>query len=346
MWMLAAAALAQSQVSEEVVVYGDPFARWDDVRYEVQTELMLPLGIELSRRDDATVRAESVQIHAVLRCNKEAKLGKKRMEVRCRIEDLGLQAIATRWSKPSDQPLVASVLQQLDARMTDADVQLQVRADGGVPNVDLEGTNDSRDVQDRAADEALRALLGQVMAAFALVVPNQGTRLGVFEEKNPPLLRIPGVLPSGGSTRMVHTVSRRDMTQIVQTLGEGGVQLPLPNGRVQNFIQCMAEDDLCAELEHAFPKGNMLDQDARYDIRASGVAAYDRATGILSERIWQLQAQGRVIGANVRLPPYVNRGRLTQIERDARRDVGPTRQVAAPGQPAHGLPPWVPLEEP
>ena len=133
----------------------------------------------------------------------------------------------------------------------------------------------------------------------------------------------------------------------VQTLGDGGMVLPLPNGKIQSTFTCIigADDAMCEALAAAFPQGNMLDQDARYDVRASGVAVYDRTTGILSERIWQLEAQGRVVGANVALPPYVNRGRLTQLNQTDRPDVGPTRQVAAPGQKAHGLPPWVPLEE-
>lgn len=347
MWLLTALAWSapQATVSEEVVVYADPFARWDGTRWEIQSELMLPLGIVLASRDDTEIVAEALQLHAVLLCAKEARLGRRRHEVACDIEDVGLQAVATRWTAERDQPKVAKVLSELDARMTGLAVQLQVRAEGGVPNVQLDGVRDSRDKEDRRYDEALRAVVGQVMAGFHLEVPDQGTRPGTFEEANPTLLRIPGLVPAAGASRMVHTVARRGDLQIVQSVGGGSASLPLPNGRAQSPFVCGEEDESCKTIEEAFPRGNVLDLDATFELAASGVAIFDRSTGILTERVWQISASGRVVGHGFTLPPYVNRGRLTQLGTHDRPDVGPTQQLAPPGDVVAGLAPWVPLEE-
>ena len=58
LWLLGAAAVAQENVTprgpvdpsspvEEIVVVGDPFARWDGTRWYVATELVTPLGLQL-----------------------------------------------------------------------------------------------------------------------------------------------------------------------------------------------------------------------------------------------------------------------------------------------------------
>ncbi|MEQ1566547.1 MAG: hypothetical protein ABMA64_12975 [Myxococcota bacterium] len=342
MWWLSAAFAVEP---EEVVVIGDPFARWDHTRWSVNAELMLPFGVPLSARDDTVVVSETLQLRTVLGCEHDGDPRKRKIEATCTIEDLGLQVVSVRWSKrPADHERVARVLEQLDARMTGMEVQLQVTADGGVPNVQLEGgTEDARDADDRAADEAVRAVLGQLVSAFQLELPDQGQRLGTFEELHPTLLRIPGLLSAAGSARMVHTVSALSpTTHLVQSIGEGTASLPLPNGRPQFDWACGPEDDMCKAGQAAFPAGDLLDATAQYEQRASSVATVER--GILTERVWQVRADGRIVGAGVALPPFVSRGRLRRLGPDDHPDVGPTRQVAPPGGTIDGLGPWGPLE--
>jgi hypothetical protein len=100
-----------------LALYGDPFARWDRTRWLVEAEAFV---------------SEALQLRAVLACDKEPRLGQKRFEVSCEIEDVGLTVVSTRSQGPADRERVARVLSELDARMTGLRAQLQVDAEGGV----------------------------------------------------------------------------------------------------------------------------------------------------------------------------------------------------------------------
>jgi hypothetical protein len=144
---------------------------------------------------------------------------------------------------------------------------------------------------------------------------------------------------------MVHTVSRHGELQIVQSLGEGMASLPLPNPKLQNRFECMMTgDDMCKIIEERYPKGNMTTLAILYDLSASGVAVFDRPSGILTERVWQVSGAGRLPGEKLDLPPYSNHGRLRMLGRDDHPDVGPTHQVAGPGAAVEGLEGWRPLQ--
>jgi hypothetical protein len=84
-------------VSEEITIYGDSFARWDDTRWLVKTEVGLPFTVELGSMSEDQLnvqfRTRLFQVRAVLHCNKAYKLSKVDYEVDCVIEDVAMNAV-------------------------------------------------------------------------------------------------------------------------------------------------------------------------------------------------------------------------------------------------------------
>jgi hypothetical protein len=84
-------------VFEEVTVYGDLFARWDNTRWFITTEVALPYALTLHREENLGFRTKMFQIRSVLACSKEWRLNRRHYEVDCEIEDIGLRA--TSWDR-------------------------------------------------------------------------------------------------------------------------------------------------------------------------------------------------------------------------------------------------------
>lgn len=85
------------EVFEEVTVYGDLFARWDNTRWFITTEVALPYALTLHREENLGFRTKMFQIRSVLSCSKEWRLNRRHYEVDCEIEDIGLRA--TSWDR-------------------------------------------------------------------------------------------------------------------------------------------------------------------------------------------------------------------------------------------------------
>ena len=93
--VLAAASPALAdEPPEEMVVYGDPFLRWDDTRWLVETDVLLPWPMRWLAAENWDFRAAGFQAKVVLQCSKANPLGTKQYEVDCLIEDVSLNAIA------------------------------------------------------------------------------------------------------------------------------------------------------------------------------------------------------------------------------------------------------------
>jgi len=301
---------------EEITVYGDDFARWDGTRWLTESELVLPSGISFKRDKNQSFVSQAFQIRSVVACNKDWKLTKKTWEVSCEIEDIGLLASTYRRSRrANDRAVVQDVLDELDEKLTGARVQMQVDFEGGIPNVDLEGivTHNQRQ---RHIQETLRKVVLLVMSGFHLRIPDHAQREGQWREDNPQLMQIPSVTASYGATTMVHLVTPYEGLQIVQMIGEGTTQVAIPT-----------------------PKREIQ---STYSMAATGVAIFDKSTGIMRERVWAIH--GEPTASTEATPVFRNLGRLTLIQAEERPNVGATTQVAVPGKTVDGLPSWVPID--
>ncbi len=382
MWtgLLLGAAFAQGgdptidPTPEEVVVYGDDFARWDHTRWLVNSELILPIPLMLGADDNFSFFSYAMQIRMVLMCDKDGKQTRKRVEVMCEIEDLGLLATSVRhWKRDKDKERVARVLDEIDAKLTGAKVQLQVDFKGGVNNVGIEGLTADNQRQ-RDVNENLRQLLLRVVAGFHMRIPDHAQRKGQWYEYNSNLMSLPSLSAARGSTTMSHTVSRHLSNgyqyQLVQTLGQGSSQVSIPNWnasamREQSFASEGAGNvdrvTMGGDLGSGPPppssiggrvEGNSNFQgkesgvDATYKLETTGVAVFDRESGIMTERVWATYGTPTASsGGGTLNNMFRNIGQLRMLGETEAPPVGATGQVSWPFQkPMEGLHAWTDLD--
>ena len=62
---------AEEDVFEEIIVYGDLFARWDKTRWFIATELGVPGSLTLQKSANNEFNADSLQIRTVVQCDKQ-----------------------------------------------------------------------------------------------------------------------------------------------------------------------------------------------------------------------------------------------------------------------------------
>ena len=87
--------VAEAQVDDdEIIVYGDRFKRWDKTRWSVVAEVRFPSSYTFRKFENYEMRVSAYQLRVVLACEKDWKLSRGKWEVSCKIENLGLQAVA------------------------------------------------------------------------------------------------------------------------------------------------------------------------------------------------------------------------------------------------------------
>lgn len=379
------ATFAWSAPSMEVIVYGDEFVRWDGTRWWVEDEMVLPSGLLFSVDNNLAIQTHALQVRAIVACEKDARLSGKRWEVSCTFEDVGLLVTTSTQWHPQGQARAQQVLDQIDAELTGAEVQLQVDNEGGITNFDLEGI-DADNLRERTHQEALRTVVSQLMAGFHLKIPDQAQRDGQWVEPHTELLDIPSVTASRGSTVVVHQTSDHLGNRLVQTVGRGTIavgvtwtgddpfnhtKLVQSDGSDNSAVPTAGGPDgsppadvigpvvmlqypppgLATPGEASFttvPRAGeqrMTELEATWSANLSAVALFQRSSGIMTERVWVASATataGSVEGTG----PFLNLGRLHILEPSDKPSVGPTKQVAWPGQPMAGLDPWTDLQGP
>ncbi len=336
--------LAQPKVSEEITVYGDDFARWDGTRWLVQVELIFPLGLTLARDANRSFDTYAMQLRGVLACDKEHPLSKRKWEVGCTIEDLGLRVTSMRrWRRARDRQMVQEVLDEIDAKLTGAKVQIQTDRLGGVTNVDLEGLEASNQ-RAREGIESLRQLVARVTAGFHLRIPEHAQRKGEWVEYRSDLMSLPSINGSRGSAYLKHVVTPYEGNQLVQTVGKGTAIASLFKSYLSyDEPPIDGSDDGLGRSDVRLERGEAID--VSFALGARGVAIFDPSTGIMTERVWIVTGQATASAAESGpLPPFRNAGRLTLLGQADRPDVGPSMQVSPPGRTLAGLDPWVSIE--
>ncbi|MEQ1506468.1 MAG: hypothetical protein ABMB14_29845 [Myxococcota bacterium] len=385
---------APKPASEEVTVYGDDFARWDRTRWFVQDQMVLPSGIALASDENRSFRSHALQVRAIVACDKDAKLTGHRWEVSCAIEDIGILATTADGWAPGPQARVQQVLDEIDARLGDSKVQMQVTDVGAITDFDVEGVR-SDNLRERQIQETFRTIVSQLMAGFHLQIPDHAQRTGQWLENHTELMDIPSLTAARGSTTVVHQTSDWKGNRLVQTAGKGMVAVAIPYRGDDPFNQSMliaadGGDSTAQNLangpigeagreavlhpalpealaqkavrfpppEDSAPTESSLTGPARageeqetalesmWEMELSGVAVFEKATGVMTERVWLCSGTPTAgsAGGSATTGPYLNVGRLYRLSPTDAPSVGPTAQVAWPGQEMAGLDPWVDLE--
>lgn len=314
-----------ADVAEEVVVYGDLFARWDGTRWFIETETVLPYTLSLTADENRSVRTQGYQLRAVLACEKDWKLGKLKFEVTCTIESMGIQS--SHMYRSQDTRALENhqmVLEEIDRKLTGASVQLQVLSDGRVDNVDLEGLPQGNRRINRM-QETLRTVLGRLMSGFHLKLRKHNQlHEGKWVEFNSTLLSMPGTqgMTPSHTSHLVHYLNRFEGQTLVQTIGRGMVSIPALSDSMG---------------DRAASNGKV------YQTDLIGVSIFDYDEGYMLERVWAVE--GEATASNFFGDPgYWYAGRVRKLGDEEQADVGPTRPIAVRGKTDGDLPLWVPIE--
>lgn len=309
---------SEEDVAEEIVVWGDLFARWDDTRWFIATELGLPFPFAFAKDENLSFGSREFQIRTILRCNKDWKLGRRRYEVGCVIEDFAMQAaIDERRVKEGDITKAQAVLDEIDAKLSGAAVQLQVADDGRVTNIDLEGVT-ADNSREQVIAETLRQVMGRIVFGFDLKLQKYNQlHEGKWPEYNSKLMTFPLPPEVGGapsSSLIVHYLNRYKGHILVQSIGKGVVQLPLDD----TFNPTWTTDLI-------------------------GVSLFDPDQGFMLERVWALSGESSA-SAMFDQGAYFHAGRITMLGAEDKPDLGPTRVVNGRRQHTPELPAWEPIE--
>lgn len=322
-WALSA--LAAPEAAEEIVVWGDTLLRWER-RWYVQTELSTPGGLRLLSEKNREVTAATLQVRAVLSCNRDFPMGPQLEEVGCVIEDVGLIVLPARGSNDGQQ-----VVEETDATLTGATIQLQVSVAGTVPYVDIEGIP-AHDERTRQRAEQLRLLAARLMLPFHLKLPETARNGAQWPEEASRLMSMPSDTGSGGGSRVVHRMDLVGDNFIVQSIGEG------------NIAQTVGAEVMFERYKDVMDvQGLPVDN---WAMTLTSVGVIERATGILRERVWAVH--GSLTGSSPQAisgAPYVHLGRFRVLDEVEHPDVGKSyvASMKAPIRP--GDPPqWVAME--
>lgn len=308
----------EADAVEEIVVWGDLFARWDDTRWMVTTEITTPLGMLFTRDENDEFASRQFQIRTVFACNKDWKLGPNRYEVSCKIEDFAmLAAVSERTVTEKDIARAQRVLDEIDAKLTGATLQLQVAHDGRVNNLALEGVPKANRRQSEM-HETLRQVLSRVIVGFDLKLRKYNQlNEGKWHEYNTKLMSMPvppSIPASQGSSLVVHYINPYKGHTIVQSIGKGLVNLEI-GGVTMNF-----------------------------SLELIGVSTFDDREGYMLERVWALKGKNTGTNAFDR-GEYFNAGRIWNLGEQDKPDCGPTQVINGSNQEVEGLPAWKSIED-
>lgn len=334
--------------SDVVYVWPDKFARWRNTRWHTVADLVFPPGLVLAAENNLQFRTVNLQVAAVLACDEEAELGRKRLEVRCTFEDIAIRATALRGHKSERRRAqVQRVLDEIDTTLTGSAIQLQTNERGAVTNIDLEGI-DTRNLRQRERAETLRQVVARVVLPFHMKLDKGGMRKGHWVEFDSALMRMPATDASMGHTIVAHHLNPYRGHLLVQDIGEGTMSIPRPP-RVSDGPS-EGRDPGLGDPEDSLGSGNLTFQlptpafevELAYKLRMDGVSIYDPSNGIMTERVWAVVGEPSAGNpGNLRLW-YA--GRIRMLGEDEHPDLGRSEQIGYPGISIAGFPEWRPAD--
>lgn len=312
--LLFAPAFAQDDVAEEIVVWGDLFARWDDTRWLIRTELGMPFELVFTADMNKELQVREFQVNTIIHCSKDWKLSGKKYEVACAVEDIAIQAaVSERNVSEADIERGKLILDEIDQKLSGAVLQLQVADDGRVTDFDLEGLT-THNRRQNTMQETLRQVLSRVVVGFHMKMQkfNQ-LHEGKWYEFNSTLMSIPlppSVPGSQGSSMLVHQLDNYKGHVLVQSVGKGTTEVA----------------------------------GALYSLAFTGVSIYDDGEGFMTERVWALEGMPTASVMFAADANYFHAGRIQMLGKEDHPDLGPTQVVNGRSQHSPLLPAWTPIE--
>ena len=316
-----------ADVSDTVIVWARPFARFDDTRWHVRSEIVTPIHTLLGTQQ-VPLRARAWQIEAIIACTLADASGRLR-EADCRIEDAEVRVhLPGKTPDRFERAILAT-----RERLVGARIQLQVNDKGAVPNLDLEDI-DADNLVERQLVVGSRTLVGQIAAAFHLNVPKGESGIGVnwptFKE---PLLGLASPRAGMSSVQVANRIDPLDGHFVWQALGKAVSTGPVPNPNAG--LPCFQ----CTTVTH--PE-YLDDVEYTYAMDYSSVAILDLDRGYPIERVWSVHGNPTASSpGTLRVGTYWSAGTLRQIEPDDVVALGDSGLIGPPGQLSTTHPTWV-----
>jgi hypothetical protein len=369
-------AFAEEDASElEVVVTADPFARFDDTRWRVDYQMMLPYPVVLYSENNKELNVVAMDVRMVVGCDLGEKLGRKTREVFCVIEDASLSAAP--WQLGTSN--AEDVLVDTTAKLTGLEISLQVTDDGRITNVGLVGEPQGiRRVN--ILYENLRQIVKRAFVGFHLKASGRYQVGEEWTEKQSELFSIPifrrlaptvnlgrrtfnpdgsvqstpGVFDGAdinsagtpdGSTAPAELLTAPTVTQSAIAYGFETLQAPASYG--WSVMAHRMDKYQGRYLVQSYGTGTVdVGSDVQVTFRgeANAVSVFHPQDAIMTERAWTVTLNptaSSVLADGVAGWPYVHIGNLRMLGDDEPSEVGASALVAAPQTEGRGnLPPW------
>ncbi len=330
-----------------VIVWPDEFARWRDTRWLIATEVVIPMGMSFGMTNNKAFRTFAWQVKGVVSCDQEHKMSRRAIEVFCEIEDFAIQSTSyDRFTRPRDKALVQEVLDDIDRKLTNATIELQVNKRGAVTNIGMRGL-DRRNNRDARINETLRQIIARMFYPFHMKLPKNGVEEGVWPEFDSELMSMPSVDGIQGSSQISHWMNFYKGYLLVQDVGAGIVEVSRntvnelgPN----TFDDSEASGDSPPTMASGLgiPEGSFDEGGLRWKLGMDGVAIYNIDNGIMEERVWTMT--GEPTATNPSLLKYWYSGRIQLLGDNDEPEIGKSQQISYPGIEIEGLPVWLPSD--
>lgn len=217
--MLFAATLALASAAEPIP------AQWDlepgtQHRWHVQTEMNVPGHVWVFADKNLDVRAHNLGMQAVVDCT----VGERRrraVDVACVLTDVSLSGATYAYERGTLQP----VLEEMDAKLTGAPLELVFGTDGRIRHVDIEpnelvGFSNRRL---RFMDQWMRSFVMRAVAPLDLSIPDDGMPAGGWPHEQALLVSLPQLTGTPGRVKMTHHAERYDAERALVRSGGRGV---------------------------------------------------------------------------------------------------------------------------
>ncbi|MCB9679248.1 MAG: hypothetical protein H6737_29360 [Alphaproteobacteria bacterium] len=358
MWWLALAAAAPADtigaddtvsdgtVSDEIIVWQRPFARFDDKRWLVRSEVITPAVTPLGT-EKTPIRASAWQLEAVVHCRLEDRSGRLR-EVACAIEQAALRVHVPRAAAGGEEE---QAIRDLAATLQGAVLQLQAHKRGKVPYSDIDGL-DGDAVRSRRLITGIHTLTSQVAGAFHMDFPKDDDPRGhTWVSYQEPLLLVASPVRGMGAVEVLHRVDVVDGKWVQQTQGRSTSVSPMPNPNAG--LPCRGPDPRGSSSRSPVPAASMdarctasmlyqpdfLDSTMSYALEIAGVSVVDPDAGYPIERVWTVT--GRPTAGSASGVDYWSAGELKALGADEVVELGATGLVGPPHAAGGELPAWI-----
>lgn len=270
-------------------------------RWHVATAIDFPGHVFVRTDQNRDVRAHHLGLEAIVDCEVEASR-RSASDLLCRIDD----AAWTGMTFSSETGRLQEMLEELEAKLTGASVELRLGDDGQVRSVEVELTPVSRfsNRRTRETDAFVRMMVIRALAPLDLRIPEGGfPTTEPWVESTGLAIEMPVMWGSSARGRLLYHASAHDEARVlVETVGDATM---VPGG----FLM---------------PGTLILDAGIR------GFTVFDHGTGRVSEAVWTTRATPTATSGPL-ARPYRVQNKLRALAPAEVPTLPPTRELEPAG---------------